>query len=96
LRASVTAQNKLIGLKLKPSPSPVSSPPGEDFHLPSGFGNTRNGIGPTRYQTIKTRETLSLLLGGEGQVEGGRHRPKQNTGIFLTAENAKNTESADS
>jgi hypothetical protein len=71
LRAGVTTQNKLIGLKLKPSPSPVSSPPGEDFHLPSGFGNTRNGIGPTRYQTIKTRETLSLLLGEKARMRAG-------------------------
>jgi hypothetical protein len=41
----------------------------------------------------KTRETLFLLLGGEGQVEGERHRPKQITGIFLSAENAENADS---
>jgi hypothetical protein len=49
------SQTKLIGLELKHSPSPVSSPPGEDFHVPSVFENTRNGISPTRHRKIPTR-----------------------------------------
>jgi len=31
------------------------SPPGEDFHVPSVFKNTRNGISLTRHRKIPTR-----------------------------------------
>jgi len=43
------------------------------FHIPRFVGYTYVGIQPDTLPKNTTCETLFLLLGGEGQVEGERH-----------------------
>jgi hypothetical protein len=64
--------------------------PGEDFHVPRVFEIFAVELAECVIEKMKTWQAVPSP-GGEGQVEGERHHPKQNIRTVLATENAENT-----